>query len=95
MKRKTDNFYKFYNRKSTSAVKEEIRQEKKLMKKERGKQLTDILKKREINGLCSLGADSRIPNPAIKSASPIKPGNLQQTHKTTGTPAPDATYSAE
>jgi 23S rRNA pseudouridine2605 synthase len=35
MKRKTDNFNKFFNRKSTGAVKEEIRQEKKLIKKER------------------------------------------------------------
>ncbi len=35
MKRKTDNFNKFFNRKRTSAVKEEIRQEKKLIKKER------------------------------------------------------------
>jgi 23S rRNA pseudouridine2605 synthase len=35
MKRKTDNFSKFINRKSPAAVKEEIRQERKLMKKER------------------------------------------------------------
>lgn len=35
MKRKTDNFNKFFNRKRTSAVKEEIRQEKKLIKKEK------------------------------------------------------------
>src|SRR5450631_3979797 len=35
MKRKTDNFNKFFNRKSTGAVKEENRQEKKLIKKER------------------------------------------------------------
>ncbi|HZK63834.1 MAG TPA: pseudouridine synthase [Puia sp.] len=35
MKRKTDNFNKFYNRKRNSAVKEEIRQEKKAVKKER------------------------------------------------------------
>jgi 23S rRNA pseudouridine2605 synthase len=35
MKRKTDNFNKFFNRKRTSAVKEEIRQEKKIIKKER------------------------------------------------------------
>jgi 23S rRNA pseudouridine2605 synthase len=35
MKRKTDNFSKFINRKSTAAVKEEIRQERKLVKKER------------------------------------------------------------
>ncbi len=35
MKRKTDNFSKFINRKSTAAVKEEFRQEKKLEKKTR------------------------------------------------------------
>jgi len=36
MKRKTDNFSKFINRKSTGAVKEESRQEKKLIR-EQGK----------------------------------------------------------
>jgi len=35
MKRKTDNFSKFYNKKSNSAVKEQFRQEKKAAKKER------------------------------------------------------------
>ena len=35
MKRKTDNFNKFYNKKSNSAVKEQFRQEKKVAKKER------------------------------------------------------------
>jgi 23S rRNA pseudouridine2605 synthase len=35
MKRKTDNFNKFFNKKRTSAVKEEIRQERKVVKKER------------------------------------------------------------
>ncbi|HLI93316.1 MAG TPA: pseudouridine synthase [Puia sp.] len=35
MKRKTDNFNKFYNKKRGSAIKEEIRQEKKAAKKER------------------------------------------------------------
>jgi len=35
MKRKTDNFNKFFNRKRNSAVKEEFRQEKKAAKKER------------------------------------------------------------
>jgi 23S rRNA pseudouridine2605 synthase len=35
MKRKTDNFSKFINRKSKGAVKEEFRQERKLAKKER------------------------------------------------------------
>jgi 23S rRNA pseudouridine2605 synthase len=35
MKRKTDNFSKFINRKSKAAVREEFKQEKKLLKKER------------------------------------------------------------
>ena len=35
MKRKTDNFSKFYNKKSNAAIKEEFRQEKKAAKKER------------------------------------------------------------
>lgn len=35
MKRKTDNFNKFYNKKSNSAIKEQFRQEKKAARKER------------------------------------------------------------
>lgn len=35
MKRKTDNFSKFFNKKSNSSIKEQIRQEKKAVKKER------------------------------------------------------------
>ena len=35
MKRKTDNFNKFYNKKNNAAIKEAIRQEKKAAKKER------------------------------------------------------------
>ncbi len=35
MKRKTDNFNKFFNKKRNSAIKEEIKQEKRLVKKER------------------------------------------------------------
>jgi 23S rRNA pseudouridine2605 synthase len=35
MKRKTDNFNKFFNKKSNSAVKEQFKQEKKAVKKER------------------------------------------------------------
>ena len=35
MKRKTDNFSKFFNKKSNSSIKEQIRQEKKAAKKER------------------------------------------------------------
>src|SRR5882672_831741 len=35
MKRKTDNFNKFYNKKSGGAIKEQFRQEKKAAKKER------------------------------------------------------------
>ena len=35
MKRKTDNFNKFYNKKSNGAIKEQFRQEKKAAKKER------------------------------------------------------------
>jgi 23S rRNA pseudouridine2605 synthase len=35
MKRKTDNFSKFYNKKSNSAIKEQFKQEKKVAKKER------------------------------------------------------------
>jgi hypothetical protein len=35
MKRKTDNFNKFYNKKRNSAVKEQFKQEKKTAKRER------------------------------------------------------------
>ena len=49
MKRKTDNFNKFFNRKRTSAVKEEIRQEKKLIKKERREAVDRHFEEKETN----------------------------------------------
>ena len=87
MKRKTDNFNKFYNRKRNSAVKEEIRQEKKTIKKERQVAVDRHFEEKRNKRALLAGADSRIPNPAIKSASPIKPGNLPADNKKTGTSA--------
>jgi len=47
MKRKTDNFEKFYNRKSNSAIKEGIKQEKKREKKRRGRAMTVFTRRKE------------------------------------------------
>jgi 23S rRNA pseudouridine2605 synthase len=46
MKRKTDNFNKFYNKKRNSAVKEEFRQEKKAAKKERKEGIERLFEER-------------------------------------------------
>ena len=42
MKRKTDNFNKFFVKKSNGAIKEEIKQEKKAIKKERRESIENL-----------------------------------------------------
>ena len=82
MKRKTDNFNKFFNRKRTSAVKEEIRQEKKLVKKERREAVDrHFEEKRNKRAI------------AASSASPDLPASLDKTSKEhkTAAPLPGAT----
>jgi CRISPR/Cas system CMR-associated protein Cmr3 (group 5 of RAMP superfamily) len=71
MKRKTDNFSKFINRKSPGAVKEEIRQEKKLFKKERKdgieKHFEEKRNKRAIAISLKTGTNPNIIGPNPKS----------------------------
>jgi len=84
MKRKTDNFSKFMNRKSTGAVKEEIRQEKKLIKKERreavDRHFEEKRNKRAI--AANLKSGSSVPAPSdnntkqFKSAEPAPGATL-------------------
>jgi 23S rRNA pseudouridine2605 synthase len=82
MKRKTDNFSKFINRKSTGAVKEEIRQEKKLIKKERKegieRHFEEKRNKRAVTA--SLKADA----PSHAAGKPVKEHKVAE-------PAPGAT----
>jgi 23S rRNA pseudouridine2605 synthase len=61
MKRKTDNFSKFMNRKSTGAVKEEIRQEKKLVKKERREAVDRHFEEKRNKRAIAVSAKSEVP----------------------------------
>jgi 23S rRNA pseudouridine2605 synthase len=82
MKRKTDNFSKFFNRKRTSAVKEEIRQEKKLVKKERREAVDRHFE--EKRNKRSVAAFSNT-NPA-KEQKTVMPGGKLPLNKTGLTP---------
>jgi len=92
MKRKTDNFNKFFNRKSTGAVKEEIRQEKKLIKKERreavDRHFEDKRNKRTITATTQPRATG-IPASSDKTAREHK-----TTERTPGTTIPLNKYVA-
>src|SRR5664279_3466059 len=70
MKRKTDNFSKFINRKSTGAVKEEIRQEKKLIKKERREAVDKHFEEKR---------NKRAAAASIKSNTPVMPAGAAKT----------------
>jgi 23S rRNA pseudouridine2605 synthase len=66
MKRKTDNFNKFYNKKRNSAIKEEFRQEKKAAKKERKEGIErHFQEKRKVR-------EVRLENQAPNTAAPGK-----------------------
>ena len=81
MKRKTDNFSKFINRKSTAAVKEEIRQEKKLIKKERREAVDRHFEEKR---------NKRSIAASVKSAAPVTADKTLSEHATSA-PAPGAT----
>jgi 23S rRNA pseudouridine2605 synthase len=74
MKRKTDNFSKFINRKNPAAVKEEIRQEKKLMKKERKegieKHFEEKRNKRAVDISIKAGTSTMAPRPGRVTDKP-------------------------
>jgi 23S rRNA pseudouridine2605 synthase len=76
MKRKTDNFNKFYNRKRNSAVKEELRQEKKTVKKER-QQAVDRHFEAKRNKRAVLTGTSQVhAGPENKTTAPQPPGSI-------------------
>jgi 23S rRNA pseudouridine2605 synthase len=67
MKRKTDNFNKFYNKKRNSAVKEEFRQEKKAAKKERKEGIErHFQEKRKVR---EVRLENQAPNTAARPSS--------------------------
>jgi len=82
MKRKTDNFSKFINRKSPAAVKEEIRQEKKLIKKERKegieKHFEEKRNKRAVDISLKSGTQLNASGPARVNAR----SNATDSHRT-------------
>ncbi|HSZ32254.1 MAG TPA: pseudouridine synthase [Puia sp.] len=85
MKRKTDNFNKFFNRKRTSAVKEEIRQEKKLIKKERREAVDrHFEEKRNKRAI-----EASVPERPVQKKSNSKINSNAPTSKSVATPEKD------
>lgn len=69
MKRKTDNFSKFYNKKSNAAIKEEFRQEKKAAKRERKEAIERHFEEKRKHRAAQEAQAQKVPNPA-KPAAP-------------------------
>jgi 23S rRNA pseudouridine2605 synthase len=76
MKRKTDNFNKFYNRKRNSAVKEELRQEKKTVKKERQQAVDRHFEAKRNKRAVLTGTPQVQAGPENKSTAPKPPGSI-------------------
>lgn len=84
MKRKTDNFDKFFNKKRTSAVKEEIRQERKVVKKERREAVEKHFEEKR---------NKRAVAQGIKANEAV-PENIAKPEKAEGTTLPLNKYVA-
>jgi 23S rRNA pseudouridine2605 synthase len=84
MKRKTDNFSKFINRKSTAAVKEEFRQERKLEKKTRREAVEKHFEEKR---------NKKAVAASIKSDAPVVPASSDKgvVHPKSSTPEEGAT----
>jgi 23S rRNA pseudouridine2605 synthase len=84
MKRKTDNFSKFINRKSTGAVKEEFRQERKLEKKQRREAVEKHFEEKR---------NKKAATVSIKSDAPVVPASSDKgvIHPKSTTPEEGAT----
>jgi 23S rRNA pseudouridine2605 synthase len=82
MKRKTDNFSKFINRKSTGAVKEEIRQEKKQVKKERKEGIERHFEEKR---------NKRAVAASLKADAPSETGDQTIKEHKAAAPSPGAT----
>jgi len=104
MKRKTDNFSKFYNKKRNSAIKEEFRQEKKAEKKERKEAIERHFeeKRRAAGGPADketnfkkLPGKTKPPTLALKrgAGAPDK-GGPERPAVAGGKPAPGAKFAA-
>lgn len=76
MKRKTDNFNKFYNRKRNSAVKEELRQEKKTVKKERQQAVDRHFEAKRNKRAVLTGAPQVHAGPENKTTAPKPQGSI-------------------
>jgi len=79
MKRKTDNFSKFYNKKSNAAIKESFRQEKKAAKRERKEGIERHFEEKRK----ARAAQEGQPQRPAKATGPVKPA-------APGKPAPGA-----
>ena len=100
MKRKTDNFSKFYNKKSNAAIKEGFRQEKKAAKKERKEAIErHFEEKRKAREQQLAAGRTAKPAPAAKGASNVSlspatkvvsPASGSAPVPKVGSPAPDA-----
>src|SRR5450432_1280694 len=82
MKRKTDNFNKFFNRKRTSAVKEEIRQERKTEKKERREAVDKHFEEKR---------NKRAAAVSVNTSSPASPASDKINEHKVAAPPPGAT----
>ena len=73
MKRKTDNFSKFYNKKRNSAIKEEFRQEKKAAKRERKEGIErHFQEKRKVR---EVRLENQAPNTAARPREEVSMSN--------------------
>ncbi len=97
MKRKTDNFSKFINRKSPGAVKEEIRQEKKLMKKERKEGIEKHFEEKRNKRAVAISLKAGTSSNTTGSDRAAKPSGVGSHHtnikKGTDNPQPAAAHT--
>jgi 23S rRNA pseudouridine2605 synthase len=92
MKRKTDNFSKFINRKSKAAVKEEFRQERKLAKKERREAVDKHFEEKRNKRAAALSIKSDEAN--VKNDGKINKTSFQASTLSSDSPLPLNKYVA-
>ncbi|HVY75462.1 MAG TPA: pseudouridine synthase [Puia sp.] len=81
MKRKTDNFDKFYNRKRNSAIKEEFKQEKRTARKERQTAVDRHFEEQRRQRTANAGQSGRAPNPFVERQTADKKNQRADTGK--------------
>ena len=82
MKRKTDNFNKFFNKKSNSAVKEQFKQEKKAAKKERKEAIEKHFENKRKLKSEGLPVIQPMAKPVGKTTSKVSPAEKKDQDKT-------------